>query len=78
MDEYICEEVLSLEGADCTALEKLVGECASRIHNALRHQHIEPGTAEAFHAYVTCLHKLYLFGVAMQLRRMGYHMTMLK
>ncbi|MBO7068273.1 MAG: hypothetical protein J6W52_06295 [Bacteroidaceae bacterium] len=26
-------------------------------------------------AYVSCLHQLYLFGAAMQLNRMGYHMT---
>ena len=26
-------------------------------------------------AYVACLHQLYLFGVAVQLKRMGYHMT---
>ena len=25
--------------------------------------------------YVACLHQLYLFGAAMQLKRMGYHMT---
>ena len=30
---------------------------------------------EAFEAYVSCLHQLYLFGAAMQLNRMGYHMT---
>ena len=30
---------------------------------------------EAFDAYVSCLHQLYLFGAAMQLKRMGYHMT---
>jgi hypothetical protein len=24
---------------------------------------------------VVCLHQLYLFGAAMQLKRMGYHMT---
>ena len=29
----------------------------------------------AFNAYVSCLHQLYLFGAAMQLNRMGYHMT---
>ena len=52
-----------------------LGECASRVHNALMHQQIEPGTKEAFYAYVTCLHQLYLFGVAIQLNRMGYHMT---
>ena len=75
MDEYIREEVLQLTGVDYTALEKLVGECASRVYNALMHQHIEPGTKEAFNAYVSCLHQLYLMGVAIQLKRMGYHMT---
>ena len=75
MDEYVREDVLLLQGVDYTALEKLVGECASRVYNALMHQRIEPGTKEAFDAYVTCLHQLYLFGAAMQLNRMGYHMT---
>ena len=32
-------------------------------------------TKEAFNGYVACLHQLYLFGAAMQLNRMGYHMT---
>lgn len=77
MDEYIREDVLLLEGWDYAAQEKLVGECASRVYSALRHQNIEPGTKEAFHVYVSCLHQLYLFGVAMQLNRMGYHMTKL-
>ena len=39
------------------------------------HQRLEPGTKEAFNAYVACLHQLYLFGGAMQLKPMGYHMT---
>ena len=75
MDEYIRENVLLLRGEDYTVLEKLVGECASRVYHALRHQSIEPGTKEAFNAYVSCLHQLYLMGAAMQLKRMGYHMT---
>ena len=75
MDEYIREEVLMLTGVDYTVLEKLVGECASRVYNALRHQHIEPGTKDAFNGFVACLHQLYLMGAAMQLKRMGYHMT---
>ena len=74
MDEYIREEML-LEGEAYSALEKLVGECASRIYNALRRQNIEPGTKEAFNGYVACLHQLYLFGAAIQLKRMGYRMT---
>ena len=30
---------------------------------------------DIFNGYVACLHQLYLFGAAMQLKRMGYHMT---
>ena len=75
MDEYIREEVLLLQGIDYNVLEKLTGECASRVYNAMMHQHIEPGTKEAFNAYVACLHQLYLMGSSMQLKRMGYHMT---
>ena len=75
MDEYIREEVLLLQGADYAMLEKLTGECASRVYNALMHQHLEPGTKEAFNSYVVCLHQLYLFGAAIQLKRMGYRMT---
>ena len=75
LDDYIREDVLQLSGAGYTDLEKLVGECASRVYNALRHQNIEPGTKEAFHAYVACLHQLYLMGAFIQLNRMGYHMT---
>ena len=58
-----------------TSTEKLVGECASRVYNALLHQRIESGTKEAFNAYVVCLHQLYLMGAYIQLKRMGYHMT---
>ena len=32
-------------------------------------------TKDAFNGYVACQHQLYLFGAAMQLKRMGYHMT---
>ena len=75
MDEYIREELLLLQGDDYMMLEKVVGECASRVYNALMRQHIEPGTKAAFEAFVACLHQLYLFGAAMQLKRMGYQMT---
>ena len=74
MDEYIREEVLLLRGVDYTVLERVTGECASRVYNTLMHQHIEPGTREAFNGYVASLHQLYLMGVAAQLKRMGYHM----
>ncbi len=75
LDEYVREEVLLLKGEEYATVEKIVGECASRVYNVLRHQNIEPGTKEAFKAYVACLHQLYLMGCAMQLKRMGYHMA---
>ena len=67
MDEYIRRDVLQLKGKEFAATEELVSECASRVHNT--------GTKEAFLGYVACLHQLYLYGVAVQLKRMGYHMT---
>lgn len=75
LDEYIREVVLRLSGEESVTLEKVVGECASRIYNSLLHQAIEPGTKEAYEAYVSCLHQLYLMGAAMMLKRMGYHMS---
>ena len=75
LDDYVREDVLLLQGEEPSALEKLAGDCASRVYSALRHQNIEPGTTEAFKAYVSCLHVLYLTGAAIQLKRMGYHMA---
>ncbi|MFA4045725.1 hypothetical protein HPS54_10755 [Prevotella sp. PCHR] len=78
MDEYVRESVLMLDGDDYSATEKLVGECASRVYSLLRHQNFEAGTPVAFRAYVSCLHQLYLAGAAVQLKRMGYHMTLME
>lgn len=75
MDEYIREEVLQLKGEDYSNLEHLVAECASRTHSQLYHADYEPGTKAAFMAYVDCLHQMYQMGAAVQLNRMGYHMT---
>lgn len=75
MDEYIRREVLHLEEPDYTATESLVQECAERTYSSLCREHIEPGTEEAFVAYVSCLHQLYLMGMAVQLHRLGYKMV---
>ena len=74
LDEYICEDVLMVRGEEYEDLAQVVSECATRVNCDLIREHIEPGTKEAFDAYVTCLWQLYLFGMAMQLKRMGYHM----
>lgn len=80
MDEHIREDVLGIKAdgdfaGEFAALERLVGECAGRTYNHLRHSGYEAGTKDAFMAYVACLHQLYLMGAAVQLKRMGYRMT---
>lgn len=77
LDDYVCESVLLLSGEEHEKMTKVVGECASRTYSMLYHQHLEPGTPEAFQAYVSALHQMYLMGMAMELRRLGYHMTAL-
>ena len=74
MDEYICEDVLMVRGEERDKLEAVVSECAARVYSMLMREGFEPGTKEAFEAYVACLRQLYQFGMAMQLHRMGYHM----
>lgn len=78
MDEYVRGEVLGLEGDAYERMESLVAECASRTYSQLRHAGFEPGTTAAFHAYVDCLHQLYLMGAAVQLKAMGYKMTLMQ
>ena len=75
MDDYVCENVLLMRPDEHKRITDIVGECASRTHNLLFHQHLQPGTREAFLGYVAAIHQMYLMGMAMQLKAMGYHMT---
>lgn len=77
LDEYICEEILKLSPEKATALTKLVGDVSVLVHRALLREGFEAGTPMAFHAYVRTLHQMYLSGAAVQLKRMGYHMSKL-
>lgn len=71
----INETIVLFRYAVFKSLEQLVGECAARTYNKLRRLNVEPGTKEAFKAFVAALHQLYNFGVAMELKRLGYKMT---
>lgn len=77
MDDYILEKVLLLGEEERNAMSRVVGECASRSYSMLLHQHLEPGTPAAFQGYVSALHQLYLMGMAVELKRLGYHMAKL-
>ena len=77
MDEYILDEVLDLHGDNAEEMQNLVGDCAERVKRAIFGFDIEPGTVDAFKAYVGGLQCMYQMGMAVQLKAMGYHMTKL-
>lgn len=77
LDDYILEKVLMLDHEATKELQNLVIECAEKINLEIIHMQIEPGTKEAFHAVVDALHQFYLFGSAIELKALGYHMTKL-
>ena len=77
MDDYICEKILVLDEPHHKSVNNLVAECASRTYNLLIHQGLEPGTEAAFRGFIAALHQMYLMGIAMELKALGYHMTKL-
>ena len=75
LDEYIMDEVLDVHGDAAEDLQNLVGDSAERVKHELFALDVEPGTIDAFKAYVACLEVMYRMGMAVQLKAMGYHMT---
>lgn len=74
-DEYILQEVLSLSREEEQAVSQLAGDTAERVYGLYLHQRFEPATPEAFRGYVACLHQLYLMGMAVELKALGYRMS---
>lgn len=75
LDDYICDKVLCLNTKERSETDNIVGECASRTYSKFCHLGLEPGSADAFHTFTAALHQMYLMGTAIELRRLGYHMT---
>ena len=75
MDDYICEKVLCLNAKEHEVVNNVVGECAARTYNKLCRMRLEAGSKEAFRTFVAALHQMYLMGIAVELRSLGYHMT---
>lgn len=77
LDDYICSQILYLDEAGRTQTNNLVAECASCTYNMLCHQHLAAGSPEAFKAYVAALHQMYVMGIVVELKELGYHMSKL-
>lgn len=76
LDEYISEKILNLDIRLADALSLSICDCATRLNSALMHSSFERGTEDAFFAYVSCLDVLFEMGVSVQLKALGYKMTL--
>lgn len=77
MDDYILDKVLCLDADTRKKMNDAVAESASRTYNMMSHMCLEPGTAAAMRAFTAALHQMYVMGVAVELKALGYHMTKL-
>lgn len=77
MDDYILDKVLCLDADTRKKINDAVAENASRTYNMMSHMCLEPGTAAAMRAFTAALHQMYVMGVAVELKTLGYHMTKL-
>ena len=77
MDDYILDKVLCLDADSRNKMNDAVAESASRTYNMMSHMCLEPGTAAAMRAFTAALHQMYVMGVAVELKALGYHMTKL-
>ena len=77
MDDYILDKVLCLDADSRKKINDAVAESASRTYNMMSHMCLESGTAAAMRAFTAALHQMYVMGVAVELKALGYHMTKL-
>lgn len=75
LDDYVAEKVLLLDGKDVESIRKVIAECASRLNNRLVHLDVQPGSEEAFRAFIAALHEMYRMGIATELKKLGYRMV---
>lgn len=77
MDDYILDKVLCLDADTRKKMNDAVAESASRTYNMMSHMCLEPSTAAAMRAFTAALHQMYVMGVAVELKALGYHMAKL-
>lgn len=75
LDDTVVYDILKYEGEAADMLSDVVADCASRVYSMISHEHVEPGTEAALGCYLGALHQLYLAGMAMELKTLGYKMT---
>jgi hypothetical protein len=79
MDDHIVRDLLGLplEGEEARRLTDTLRSCAELVVTMIRNEQIEPQSPEAFHVFARSCRAMYRIGVAIELRRLGYHMERL-
>lgn len=75
MDEHIMWDVLHIKKDFGAKISETLASCAAATLALIRHQGIEPQTAEGFYTLVRAYGVLYEIGAAIELCRLGYKMV---
>lgn len=80
MDEFILEEMLSLEigSEDAKRIETFMQAAAEFTLGMLRREQVEAGTSDAFYFIANSAHVLFELGVSIELHLLGYSYTKMK
>ncbi len=80
MDEFILEEMLSLElgSEDAKRIETFMQSAAEFTLGMLRREQVEAGTSEAFYFIADSARILFALGVSIELHLLGYSYTKMK
>lgn len=72
MDEHILEDIVKLSESDEAKYSNAMNSCALAALSLIRHEGIEPQTAQGFYILVRTYTVLYKIGAALELHRLGY------
>lgn len=75
MDENIIGNVLRLSDGQAAKVSECLNSCALATLGLIRHQGIEPQTADGFYILVRAFSVMYEIGAAIELQRLGYRMV---
>lgn len=77
MDEHILNEVLQLKEDYAVKVSDGMNSCAQATLGLIRHEGIEPQTADGFFILVRAYSVMFEIGAAVELHRLGYKMVKL-
>lgn len=72
MDDHIVNDILKLDPQTAEKTVRTLKNCTFAAEGLIRHECIEPQTAEGFYVLVRCYTVLFRIGCSIELSRLGY------